>query len=364
MDDSLGRYDYDLPPGRIAQRPAERRDASRLLALIGEAAPAHHVFADLPNLLQSGDLLVRNDTRVIPARLMGKRSGGGKTELLLVHPAARDPKLAADASPGPCWLCLARPSSHLKPGRAVTFGDGELTAVIEKRLGGGHVLARFEVESEAALMDAVRARGQVPLPPYIGRAEGGPDADDAVRYQTTFAREAGAVAAPTAGLHFTPELDEALRVRGIECVHLTLHVGPGTFRPIIAANLDGHAMDAEYYEIPPATAEAINRAKEEKRRVVAVGTTSTRALEASAQNARVVAGSGWTDLFIRPGHGFRIIDGLITNFHLPRSSLLVLVSALAGRERILEAYRVAVEEGYRFYSYGDAMLIAPSRGRQ
>lgn len=353
LDDHLSLYDFELPQSCIAQRPAEPRDASRLMVLAGNAEPQHSQFLALPDFLQDGDLLVRNDTRVIPARLRGMRRGGGKAELLLIHrlPPADD---------GERWLCLARPASSLKPGRPVTFGAGSFSAIIEERQGEGRVVAHFPDCDETALFSALQAYGEVPLPPYIDRGEGGPDSLDAERYQTTYARSPGAVAAPTAGLHFTPRVEDALAKRNIEIVHLTLHVGPGTFRPIKTEHLAEHAMDAEYYDISPDAAERITTARRAGRRIVAVGTTTTRTLESVTDRDGVThAGSGWTDIFIRPGHHWRGIDGLITNFHLPRSSLLVLVSALTGRERVLAAYREAVAAGYRFYSYGDAMLILP-----
>ncbi len=351
--DALSLYDYKLPPACIAQRPLAERDASRLLLLRGRDAPAHHAFRDLPDLLEPGDLLVRNDTRVIPARLFGRRATGGKTEFLLVRRLDNDDRSER-------WLCLARPASHLKVGQSVTFGAGELTATIAKKLGAGQVEAMFAAPAGEAVGVHLRRLGQVPLPPYIDRRESGPDALDAERYQTTYAQHDGAVAAPTAGLHFTPRIDARLAQRGVGIATLTLHVGPGTFRPIKTADLAAHEMDPEFYRISPLTAAAVNAVAPEDRRVLAVGSTTTRALEAAASAAgRVRAGADWTDLFIRPGHGFRVISGLLTNFHLPRSTLLALVAALAGRERILAAYAEAVREGYRFYSYGDAMLILP-----
>lgn len=370
-ENALHAYQFALPPERIAQTPAPERTDSRLMVLDASHAPAHHVFRDLPSILQPGDVLVRNDTRVIPARLRGRRPGGGKTELLLTHPLARAPesmRLDLPAPPGEsgtCWLCLARPASHLKPGKVLTFGEAPdtLHATVLAQLGGGRVLASFDVPDDATLLTRLPAFGEVPLPPYIDRTAGGPNASDADRYQTTFARHPGAVAAPTAGLHFTDAIDEALQARGITIETLTLHVGPGTFRPMVAEDIREHAVDAEYYAVPPPTAAALNRARAEGRRLIAVGTTTTRTLESVVdKHGHIHAGEGWTDLFIRPGHVFRAIDGLLTNFHLPGSSLLVLVSALMGRERILDAYNLAVASGYRFYSYGDAMLLLPGRG--
>lgn len=350
-DDDAALYDFDLPADRIAQHPATERSASRLLVLAGNAPPVHTAFERFPEWLGKGDVLVRNATRVFPARLRGRRAGGGRTELLLVRERAPD-----------TWECLARPASHLKPGKTVTFGDGELVATIEEKSGGGRVTARLVAAGEGTVLDRVEALGETPLPPYIERPDG-PDAADRDRYQTVYAKETGAVAAPTAGLHFTPALFEALAERGVEVCDLVLHVGPGTFRPLKSDRISEHRMDAEPYSIPEETAAAVTAAKREGRRVVAVGTTVTRALEAAAdEDGSVPAGSGETALFIRPPYRFRVVDGLVTNFHLPRSTLLMLVSALAGRERVLGAYREAVGNGYRFYSYGDAMLLLPRQG--
>lgn len=351
--DRLDAYDFHLPASSIAQTPASQRDASRLMRLTASGDPTDHVFRDLPGLLQPGDCLVRNDTRVIPARLHGTRSGGGRTELLLVH-------RLEPATDGERWLCLGRPSSHLKPGRPVAVADGRLVAVVEERCGGGRLVMRFDGCDEADLLAALEEVGEIPLPPYIVREGAAPSDADRQRYQTTYAREAGAVAAPTAGLHFTPEVEAALAERGIEIVHLTLHVGPGTFRPIKVDDLAEHVMDAERYVMPADSAARITAARQAGRRIIAVGSTSTRVLETVTDGDGVTrAGAGWSELFIRPGYTFRGIDGMVTNFHLPRSSLLVMVAALMGRERILQAYQTAVERGYRFYSYGDASLLLP-----
>jgi len=345
-------YDYALPPERIAQRPAQRREQARLLVVDARGRLEHRVFADLPEALAPGDLVVRNTTRVIPARLRGRRGGGGRTELLLVRPVG-------DRE----WECLARPASHLKTARKVCFGDGELTATILDKLGAGRVRVRFDWPDEEPFDALLDRLGETPLPPYIDRRTGGPTAEDRERYQTVYARESGAVAAPTAGLHFTEHVFGALRDHGVEIADLVLHVGPGTFRPVKTARLSDHCMDPESYRIPPGTAEAIARARDQGRRVVAVGTTTTRAIEAAADaHGRVRAGPGATDLFIRPPYRFRVIDGLLTNFHLPRSTLLMLVCAFAGRDRVLAAYREAVAQGYRFYSYGDAMLLWRAHG--
>ena len=353
MSDPLAPYDFDLPPDQIAQEPAAERAGSRLLVVDRQADPSQawsdHRFAELPALLQPGDLLVVNDTRVFPARLVGRRETGGKGELFLVQPLG-------DGR----WEALARPAKKLPVGATVAFGtEGErpvLTAeVVEERPEGRRVVA---FQSEGPLDDAIDRVGRVPLPPYIKR-DGAPSPTDEARYQTVYARERGAVAAPTAGLHFTPGLLAALDARGVERAALTLHVGYGTFEPVRAEHLAEHRVLPERASIPETTAEAIDRAKGEGRRVIAVGTTTTRALESAAgADGRVPAGPLVADRTVVPGYRFRCVDGLITNFHLPRSSLLLLVGAFGGRERVMAAYRHAVASGYRFYSYGDAMLIA------
>jgi len=309
---------------------------------------------------------VRNDTRVFPARIHGTRSGGGKTEFLLVYSLTTSevpdatvisPEIMQSQT-GCRWVVLAK-TVHLQEGKVVRFSD-ELTATVLQRLGGGRLVVEFSSNNDVELLKRLETLGEVPLPPYIKRESDGPDADDTQRYQTIYAKSAGAVAAPTAGLHFTPAVEDAVAKKGIQLAHVTLHVGPGTFRPIIAERLDDHRMDAEYYEISSETAEKVRKTKEQGGRVITVGTTSTRALEASAQKTgQVEAGQGWTRIFIRPGYRFRAIDGLITNFHLPCSSLLVMISALMGRERVMSIYREAIAQQYRFYSYGDATLLLP-----
>jgi len=333
-------FDYELPEKAIAQRPAAPGE-SRLLVLDAEGEERHRRVVDLPELLEPGDLLVVNDTRVIPARLPARRwPGGGKAELLLLE------KLSERE-----WLALGRPGRRLRPGALLELGEGELGAEIVERGEGGRMRVRFAEEVEPHLENL----GHVPLPPYIRR---GDDAADRHDYQTVFAREPGAVAAPTAGLHFTPELLARLEAAGIERTAITLHVGLGTFRPVSVEEVDAHQMDEERYEVEEDAAAAIRRAKERGSRVIAIGTTVVRTLETVARDhgGEVVACAGRSELFIRPGFRFRAIDGLLTNFHLPRSTLLMLVSALAGRERVLAAYEEAIERGYRFYSYGDAML--------
>ncbi len=344
-----GLFDYHLPQDLVALHPAPRRDGSRLLVLdpdSGDTALAG--FADLPGLLPPESLLVANDTRVIPARLRGRRPTGGAVELLLV----REVQTGGDHCR---WIALASANKPLRPGDAVDLG-GPRAEIVERR-ERGEVLVRIDLGS-APFREHVAAMGEVPLPPYIRRP---PEPEDRSRYQTVFAREDGSVAAPTAGLHFTPELAERLAAQGHGLAMVTLHVGPGTFRPIAADDLSDHVMDAERYDIPAATVAMIRAAREGGRPVIAVGTTVVRALEGAAEagGGRLEPGTGETGLFIAPPFEFRVVDGLLTNFHLPRSTLLCLVSALAGRERVLAAYGRAVAERMRFYSYGDAMLVLP-----
>jgi|OpeIllAssembly_1097287.scaffolds.fasta_scaffold18716_2 S-adenosylmethionine:tRNA ribosyltransferase-isomerase len=340
----IGAYDYPLPPELIAQEPPAERDASRLLVLDRTTgAVAHRTFADLPELLQPGDLLVTNRSRVFPARLLGRREGGGAAEVLLVRRREAD-----------VWEAMVRPGRRLREGAVVVIAPG-----FEARIEGPPPppplrrvrLLHHDLDPEAA----VERHGHVPLPPYIRRADTRADLD---RYQTVYAREAGSVAAPTAGLHFTPELLDRLSARGVERAELILHVGPGTFRPVEASDVREHRVGPELFTIPEETAAAVDRARAAGRRLVAVGTTTTRALESALDaSGRVRAGDGETDLVIVPGFRFRAVAALVTNFHLPRSSLLLLVSAFAGRERVLAAYADAVGHRYRFYSYGDAMLV-------
>ena len=344
MDVAL--FDYELPAELIAQEPAEPRDASRLLVLDrGRRAWEDRSFADLPELLRAGDCLVANRSRVIPARLLGTAVEGGRpVELLLLRPVG-------DGR----WESLVQPGRRCRVGARVELAGGAARAwIVGEAASGARVV---EIEAPWPVRELLERHGLPPLPPYIARHDA-PKPEDRERYQTVYARDDGSVAAPTAGLHFTPELLARLAARGIAVHYLTLHVGPGTFRPLRATRLDDHHMEAEPIEIPPATARAVGEAKRDGRRVVAVGTTTTRALEwAMGEDGRLREGAGAADLFIRPGHRFRAVDALITNFHLPRSTLLVLVAALAGRDLILDAYRHAVAARYRFYSYGDAMLI-------
>ncbi|MBI4312646.1 MAG: tRNA preQ1(34) S-adenosylmethionine ribosyltransferase-isomerase QueA [Chloroflexi bacterium] len=337
-------FDYSLPRESIAQTPVEPRDHARLLRLDrSTGALSHHHFYDLPSLLRKGDLLVLNDSRVLPARLYGRRAGtGGQVELLLLR----------RERPG-VWQCLGRPGRGLRVGAMVECDGGLQARVVER---GGDGLLWVELSDEAR----VEQVGRMPLPPYIHAP-----LLDKERYQTVYAdrRKTGSAAAPTAGLHFTPELLERLAGAGVETAYVTLHVGLDTFRPVEEDDPREHKLHTEFWEMPGAAAEAVTRARAEGRRIVAVGTTTVRTLEQAALLAEQAgdgalrAGGGWADLFILPGHRFRLVDALVTNFHLPRSSLLMLVSAFAGRERVLEAYQAAVEAGYRFYSFGDAMLV-------
>jgi len=338
-------FDYDLPAESIAQQPAPRGE-SRLLVLDREGADRHHQVRDLPRLLQPGDLLVLNDTRVIPARLYGRRAGGdGKIEILLTEKIGeRD------------WDALVKPGRRARPGTVISF-EGLTAEIIEKDSSGRHRL-RFSEPVEPHL----ERLGQVPLPPYIRRSKDIKDLKDAKDkelYQTVYARQPGAIAAPTAGLHFSEELLREITAAGIETAMVTLHVGLGTFKPVTAERIADHRMERERWEVPAATAEAIRRTRARGGRVVAVGTTVVRTLESAAlaSGEEIAAGSGSTELFITPGFRFQVVDALMTNFHLPQSTLLMLVSAFAGRERVLAAYAEAVREGYRFYSYGDAMLV-------
>ena len=339
----LADLDYDLPESRIAQRPADRREDARLMVLERATGRIDHAnIMDLPELLPADALLIVNDTRVVKARLRGHKPTGGAAELLLVRRA-----------PGGMFAAMGRSNKGLPAGTQLLFGGG-LQARIEGLDEEG--LLRVRLEAEGRDVDAaLEEQGEVPLPPYVRRA---PDAADSERYQTVFARVPGAVAAPTAGLHLTEPMLDRARARGVEVRALTLHVGPGTFVPVTVDDLDAHAMHAEQYEVPPDTARAVDEARAAGRTVVAVGTTVVRTLESACDPAgRVTPGAGETRLLLQPGSPFRIVGQLLTNFHVPRSTLLALVMAFAGRERLLSAYAEAIERGYRFYSYGDAMLL-------
>ena len=332
---------FDLPEELIAQTPLERRDASRLLVLNKKTGELEHRhFYDLPEYLHEGDCLVMNDSRVLPARLLGCRSSGGSVELVLLR----------DLGEGK-WECLSRPGRKTKPGTELSFGDGELTATVLAVTEGGNRIVQFHYEG--IFLEVLERLGKMPLPPYI-KAE----LNDAERYQTVYSREVGSAAAPTAGLHFTQELLQKLADKGVRLCYVTLHVGLGTFRPVKEEEIEDHPMHAEFCMIPEETARIVNETKKNGGRVIAVGTTSCRTLESFASaDGSLSPSSGWTDIFIYPGYTFKCIDALITNFHLPESTLIMLVSALAGRETILHAYETAVKERYRFFSFGDAMLI-------
>jgi S-adenosylmethionine:tRNA ribosyltransferase-isomerase len=341
-------FDFDLPPDLIAQHPPAVRGTSRLMVLDrASGATECAVVAALPRYLRDGDLLVVNDTRVFPARLIGRRvPSGGMVECLLLE------RLDAE-----CWEALVHPGQKLKPGARLAFGEGaeRLDGEVVGRGSFGRRTVRLAASAGRDVDEVIDAIGHVPLPPYIRRPD---SASDHERYQTVFARARGSVAAPTAGLHFTPALLDEIAARGVECVGLTLHVGYGTFKPVRVDVVEEHQVDAETFEIAGPVAARINAALDQGRRVIAVGTTTTRALETAArEDGRVRPGRARTELFIHPGFEFRVLSGLLTNFHVPRSSLLMLVAAFAGRERVLAAYRTAVAERFRFYSYGDAMLV-------
>ena len=333
---------YDLPQELIAQTPIQRRDGSRLMTLnraTGETG--HHHFYELPDFLSPGDCLILNDSRVLPARLLGQRlPGGGACEVLLL----------IDRGEG-LWECLVRPGKKLRPGARMTFGSGELTAEVAEELPGGNRLVRFHYEG--IFLEVLERLGKMPLPPYIKE-----ELQDRERYQTVYSRVLGSAAAPTAGLHFTPELLETIAAKGVGIGYVTLHVGLGTFRPVKEENITDHEMHSEYCVIPQETADLINRTKAAGGRCVCVGTTSCRTLESWAgEDGHMEASAGWTDIYIYPGYRFKVMDALVTNFHLPESTLIMLVSAFAGREHVLNAYNEAVRERYRFFSFGDAMFL-------
>jgi S-adenosylmethionine:tRNA ribosyltransferase-isomerase len=355
LDYSLSGYDYELPSELIAQNPAVPRDSSRLLVIntpsTGQETPAlNHIFRDLPELLQPGDLLVMNNTKVIPARLYGRKSTGAKVEVLLLEEKGHN-----------CWLALVKPGKHFQVGTQIFFDGNKLglqtgltATVLERDAATGGRLLQFDIPANISLVEVLDKFGEIPLPPYITASTA---ADE--QYQTVYAQQQGAIAAPTAGLHFTPELLQKLRDRSINQAFVTLHVGVGTFRPVEAEDVTTHQMHSEWIEVSPATVEQILATKAAGGRIIAVGTTVVRALEGSAQSGDLQPYMGKVNLFIYPGYQWRVVEGLITNFHLPASSLLMLVSALIGRERLLKIYQQAIASQYRFYSFGDAMLILP-----
>jgi S-adenosylmethionine:tRNA ribosyltransferase-isomerase len=335
-------FDYELPPELIAQHPPAERDAARMLVLDPSGGLVDRTVRALPEYLEAGDVLVLNDSRVLPARLIGRRRDGGEAEVLLLRPLPEGQHQ---------WEALIRPARRLATGSQVQFENSALAVSIEAR---GEETATVRLDGVADPLAEVRRIGQMPTPPYIKERLG-----DRERYQTVYAREEGSAAAPTAGLHFTPALLSALRDRGVVVAFVTLHVGLDTFRPVRVDDPAEHRIHREWYRIDEASARAINEARREGKRVVAVGTTSVRVLESAATEGGVAAGEGWTGLFILPGYRFRVVDAMLTNFHLPKSTLLMLVSAFAGRDRILAAYAQAIERRYRFYSFGDCMLINP-----
>lgn len=332
---------FDLPERLIAQTPLEKRDTSRLLHLdktTGEIEHRH--FYDIKQYLRKGDCLVLNDSRVLPARLIGARPTGGSVEIVLLK----------DLGDG-CWECLSRPGRKTKPGQEIIFGNGELSATVQSVAEGGNRIVKFQYEG--VFLEVLERLGKMPLPPYIKE-----ELKDAERYQTVYSRELGSAAAPTAGLHFTKELLQEIEEMGVNICFVTLHVGLGTFRPVKAENIEEHEMHSEFCMVPAETAKTINETRRRGGRVIAVGTTSCRTLESFAkEDGTIEETAAWTNIFIYPGYKFKCVDALITNFHLPESTLIMLVSALAGRENILHAYEVAVKEEYRFFSFGDAMFI-------
>jgi S-adenosylmethionine:tRNA ribosyltransferase-isomerase len=360
-------FDYELPDGLIATQPTLHRDASRLMILSKDDGERNHCFfRGLPKFLRSRSLLVLNDTRVIPARLTAQKPTGGRVEVFLVEQVVDvSDGRAANREAGTWvedWRVLVRSLGHTPVGTRLGFA-APFTAEVRERGDRGAALLRFSGTGQGGLLCVAEPVGEIPLPPYIEAARRRialrPDVDDRVRYQTVYARAPGAVAAPTAGLHFTDELLARIAADGHEVARITLHVGPGTFRPVTAGDPSQHRLDAERFEVGPAAAASIRRAREEGRPIVAVGTTVVRTLETLAKRGPIEAATGATDLLILPGDEFRLVTDLVTNFHLPKSSLLMLVSAFAGRERVLSAYGDAIERGYRFYSYGDAMFIRP-----
>jgi S-adenosylmethionine:tRNA ribosyltransferase-isomerase len=371
VDRLLTAYDYILPADRIAQSPVVPRDSARLLMVQNQTEQGHAIFRDLPNLLKPGDLLVLNDTRVIPARLHGRKTSGLPVEVLLLEPQPDDTGVTSLSSDR--WLALVKPGRRLKPGAQILFGDLEndiasqskelhadvhhaglqATILATDPATAGRIL-QFEVPEATNLEELLQHLGQVPLPPYITNTQALPE-----QYQTVYADHTGSAAAPTAGLHFTPELLERLDAAGIDRAFVTLHVGVGTFRPVEVEDITQHRMHAEWVQVPAETVEKIQETKTRGGRVIAVGTTVVRSLEGAAQSGTLQPFCGKVNLFIYPGYQWKVVEGMITNFHLPKSSLMMLISALIGRQRLLDLYQLAIDADYRFYSFGDAMLILP-----
>ena len=333
---------FDLTEELIAQTPLDKRDESRLLVVDkNTGAMEHKSFHDLPSLLRKGDCLVLNDSRVLPARLLGSRESGGAVEILLLKDLGENR-----------WECLSRPGRKTRPGTKLIFGNGELKAEVKEVTEGGNRIVEFYYEG--IFLEVLERLGKMPLPPYIHE-----ELKDSERYQTVYSKELGSAAAPTAGLHFTNELLDEIRAKGVKTAFVTLHVGLGTFRPVKEENIEDHDMHSEFCMIPRETADIVNETKKNGGRIISVGTTSCRTLESFAEeDGTLKASSGWTDIFIYPGYRFKCIDALITNFHLPESTLIMLVSALAGRENVLNAYKAAVENRYRFFSFGDACFFS------
>lgn len=335
-------FNFYLPEELIAQTPLQKRDSSRLLLLDKHSGEIRHEhFFSLPDYLRAGDCLVLNNSRVLPARLIGARSSGGAVELVLLRDLGDNR-----------WECLSRPGRKTKPGTELHFGDGELRAIVESVCEGGNRIVRFEYEG--IFLEVLERLGKMPLPPYIKE-----ELQDSERYQTVYSKELGSAAAPTAGLHFTQELLDRIAAMGVNICYVTLHVGLGTFRPVKEDEIENHEMHSEFCIVPEETARTITETRKRGGRIIAVGTTSCRTLESFAKaDGSMEPSSGWTDIFIYPGYSFKCVDALVTNFHLPESTLIMLVSALAGRENVLRAYETAVKEEYRFFSFGDAMFIS------
>lgn len=360
-DRQLAAYDYVLPPEQIAQSPAIPRDSSRLLVVQSATEHQHAVFRDLPHYLQPGDLLVLNNTQVIPARLYGRKSSGLAVEVLLLEPRPNNNSGLREETNR--WLALVKPGRRLKPGARIWFGsaggdetaeDGLWATVLETDAATSGRILEFELPTGQSLQAMIQRLGTLPLPPYITATQSLPE-----QYQTVYATRPGAVAAPTAGLHFTPELLQRLKAHDINQAYVTLHVGVGTFRPVEVEDITQHQMHGEWIEVPEETVDLVQQTKARGGRIIAVGTTAVRSLEGAAQSGQLQPYYGKTELFIYPGYQWHVVDGMITNFHLPKSSLMMLVSALTGRQRLLELYESAIAERYRFYSFGDAMLISP-----